>query len=78
MNSLFQTMFMNPPFRQAIFDLPLCDGDINTASDFLRGGKRRMLLEIQKLFVFLQEANSRAWSTKTLTEAFGWGQAEGQ
>ena len=69
---------MNPAFRKAIYDLPLCEGDIETPSVFVTGGKRKMLFQIQRLCVMLQEANLKAWSTLDLTKSFGWNNAEGQ
>ena len=46
MNSLFQALFMNPQFREAIYALPLCDGSLDQPTNFVKGGKRKMLLEI--------------------------------
>lgn len=37
-----------------------------------------MLFEIQRLCVFLQEVNKKAWSTKDLTQSFGWHGGEAQ
>ena len=75
---------MLPEFRQAIFQLPLCVGNISRftilqddsldqPSQFLSGSKREMMLNIQKLFVTMQEQDSRAISTEELTKTFGWG-----
>ena len=58
--------------------MPLCDGTIDKATDFVRGRKYKILLEIQRLLVFLQEADTRAWSTEALTKSFGWGAGQGQ
>ena len=46
LNSLFQALFMNPQFREAIYALPLCDGSLDQPTNFVKGGKRKMLLEI--------------------------------
>ena len=46
LNSLFQALFMNPAFRSAMYDLPLCDGTLENKTNFVKGGKRKMLLEI--------------------------------
>jgi len=78
LNSLFQALYMNPGFRSAIFRLPLCDGSLDKLTEFVKGGKRKMLLEIQRLCVFLQEVNKKAWSTKDLTHSFGWHGGEAQ
>ena len=37
---------MNPQFREAIYSLPLCDGSLDQPTNFVKGGKRKMLLEI--------------------------------
>ena len=44
---------MNPAFRTAIYDLPLSEGTLENATTYVKGGKRKMLLEIQRLFVML-------------------------
>mmetsp|Transcript_18090 Transcript_18090/g.13040 ORF Transcript_18090/g.13040 Transcript_18090/m.13040 type:complete len:107 (+) Transcript_18090:21-341(+) len=43
LNSLFQSLFMTPQFRQAIFELPLCEGSIDKMADFVKGKKGAML-----------------------------------
>lgn len=78
LNSLFQALHMNPAFRDAVFQLPLCDGSLDKPTEFVKGKKREMLLEIQRLSVFLQTADKRAWSTQDLTRSFGWLGQEGQ
>ena len=69
---------MTPVLRQAVFDLPLCDGSLDKPTGFAEGRKYKFLLEVQRLLVFLQEADTRAWSTEELTKAFGWGGGQGQ
>ena len=77
LNSLFQALHLNPAFRSAIFSLPLCNGALDQPSGYVKGNtKNKILLEIQRLCVFLQEADKRAWSTKDLTDAFGWNSNE--
>ena len=78
MNSLFQALYMNPIFRSAIYSLPLCDGSIVKPTDFVKGNKRKILLEIQRLFVMLQSTDRKACSTLDLTKSFGWGAGDGQ
>ena len=78
LNSLLQALFMNPQFREAIYSLPLCDGALDQPTNFVKGGKRKMLLEIQRCFVMLQCSNRSAISTYELTKSFGWNQNEGQ
>ena len=63
MNVRMQDLFMNPAFRKAIYDLPLCQGSLNNPTQFVKGGARKMLLEIQRLFVMLQCCDRKAFST---------------
>ena len=77
MNTRMQDLFMNPAFRAAIYGLPLSEGTLENATTYVKGGKRKMLLEIQRLFVMLQAANRRSYSTESLTQSFGWGQGDG-
>jgi ubiquitin carboxyl-terminal hydrolase 40 len=45
---------MTPQFRQAIFQLPLCEGgSLDTPSGFLSGSRRQMIFNLQRLFVLL-------------------------
>lgn len=44
LNALFQSHFMVPQFRSAIFALPLCDGTIDKPSEFVTKPKARQLL----------------------------------
>ena len=67
---------MNPAFRKAIYDLPLCKGSLNNPTQFVKGGARKMLLEIQRLFVMLQCCDRKAFSTTDLTKSFGWGEGD--
>jgi uncharacterized UBP type Zn finger protein len=64
---------MTPQFRQAIFQLPLCDTNFDTPSTFLSGNRRQMIFNLQRLFVLLQDQDSRAITTEELTKSFGWG-----
>lgn len=79
MNSALQILYMNPIFRQTIYDLPLCEeNDINTPSNFLeKNQKYEILLAIQKLFIRLQYGNIHSISTINLTESFKWEGGEG-
>ena len=76
MNTRMQDLFMNITFRKAVYDLPLSQGTLENATEFVKGGKRKMLLEIQRLFVMLQSSNRRACSTENLTKSFGWGSGD--
>jgi hypothetical protein len=69
---------MTPQFRQAIFNLPLCDEAIDKQVQFGMSKKsHKMLFEIQRMLVMLQEADTRSWSTTDLTKSFGWQNNEG-
>jgi len=46
LNSLFQTLYLTPQFREAIYTLPLCDGNIANRTEFVKGKKATMLFEI--------------------------------
>ena len=69
---------MNPKFREIIYKLPLSEGTLDNPTNYVKGGARKMLLEIQRLFVMLQTSNRRALSTDALTRSFGWGDGEGE
>lgn len=69
---------MNTAFRNAVYALPLSEGTLANATNFVKGGKRKMLLEIQRLFVMLQCSDRKACSTQDLTKSFGWGSGDGQ
>ena len=48
------------------------DNSIDEPSQFVSGQRRKILFAIQKLFVTLQEMNTRATNTEELTNSFGW------
>jgi ubiquitin carboxyl-terminal hydrolase 40 len=79
MNSALQVLFMNPLFRQIIYDLPLCEGeDITKPSQFIESPEMyRILIAFQKLFIQLEKYKIRAVTTKELTEAFNWSSSDG-
>ena len=78
MNSALFVLYMNPILRQIIYDLPLCDEfDIKTPSKFVSNRVMfDILISLQKLFGSLQLLDISALSTKELTEAFGWNNAD--
>lgn len=79
MNSALQVLFMNPLFRQIIYDLPLCENDnVKSSSSFIPQGQMyEILIALQKLFIKLEKYDIRALSTKSLTEAFEWSGSDG-
>ena len=62
MNSLLQTLFHLPLFRQAVYQLPTSDADVPAKS---------IPLAMQTLFYKLQ-FDAKSVGTKDLTQSFGW------
>lgn len=78
MNAALQALYMNPIFRQIIYDLPLAEDDnIAIPSNFVKEGYG-VLLAVQKLFIKLQKLNIRSITTTDLTHAFNWNDGEGR
>ncbi|KAL6758807.1 hypothetical protein V8C86DRAFT_1411207 [Haematococcus lacustris] len=63
MNSLLQTLFHLPYFRQAVYHMPTSETDEPSSN---------MPLALQSLFYKLQYSRTSV-STKDLTKSFGWG-----
>ena len=86
MNSLIQSLFMNPLFRNAIYSIPLCENDLSNPNGNIKGQKFDVLLALQKLLIELERYQVRAItydlviiiSTKNLTRALGWDSSEGR
>ncbi|CAD8126154.1 unnamed protein product [Paramecium sonneborni] len=73
LNSLIQSYYMSPEFRKVILQLPLCKETIENSANLAQNESRnRFLLEFQKLFIQLQNLQSKATSTEALTSSFGW------
>ena len=76
LNSLFQTLFMTPIFRDTVFRLPLEHGPDSQGSESpvfnLSPKKFQVLRAIQDICAQLQASDIRATSTEQLTKAFGW------
>eukprot|EP00051_Salpingoeca_urceolata_P006849 m.90590 g.90590 ORF g.90590 m.90590 type:complete len:1136 (+) comp15013_c1_seq2:388-3795(+) len=66
LNSLLQSLYMTPEFRNAIYRWRR-DGDSKAS---------RIPLELQKLFMLLQTSNEKAIETTSITESFGWKRAD--
>lgn len=79
LNSLIQTLFLTPEFRQQLFSLTFEETGINTK-------RKKIIVELQKLFALLQVGQSNdsvvclddGISTKSLTNSFGWNAAQAQ
>jgi len=68
MNSLLQTLYHLTEFRRTVYAIPTEDVEaVVSQSD----GKRSIVLALQRVFFSLQN-QSRAVSTRELTQAFGW------
>lgn len=68
LNSLIQTLFMTPEFRNALYRLRI-----------KRNGKDEILsipYQLQKLFLKLETSSQRAVETTGLTKSFGWESGE--
>jgi len=68
LNSLLQTLFMTPEFRNALYRWRY-KGDINKASSSIP-------FQLQKLFLKLESSKKKAVETKDLTKSFGWDTSE--
>ncbi|XP_052243350.1 ubiquitin carboxyl-terminal hydrolase 47-like isoform X4 [Dreissena polymorpha] len=66
LNSLLQTLFMTPEFRNAIYKF-------HFKSDT---GVKNIPYQLQRLFLLLQTSKKRAVETMDLTKSFGWDNSE--
>ena len=75
LNSLLQTLYMTPEFRNAIYrwqykpalqSSPLSIEQINAS-------KKNIPYQLQKLFLQMQTTNKKCLHTQDLTQSFGWG-----
>eukprot|EP00048_Salpingoeca_helianthica_P014812 m.223684 g.223684 ORF g.223684 m.223684 type:complete len:1224 (+) comp16297_c0_seq1:475-4146(+) len=64
LNSLLQTLFMTPEFRNALYEWRPPSTGTSIAT------------ELQRLFVLLQTSKSRSVETTDLTKSFGWDRSE--
>ncbi|CAE1293695.1 USP40 [Acanthosepion pharaonis] len=72
LNSLLQTLFLTPEFRENLFQLTEKElGDLSKKND--PEAKVRVIpLQLQRLFTQLLFSNRHSISTAELTESFGW------
>ncbi|WAR06828.1 UBP47-like protein [Mya arenaria] len=66
LNSLLQTLYMTPEFRNAIYRFHF-DSD---------AGQKSIPYQLQRLFLLLQTSKKRAVETTDLTKSFGWDSSE--
>lgn len=73
LNSLIQSCYICPEFRNNILALQLCKDTISQPSDLITNlEKHKFLLEWQKLFIKLRCYQVFAVTTEELTKSFGW------
>ena len=70
LNSLIQSLYMTPEFRNAVFRW-----EYKASSD--KKSSTSIPHQLQKLFVLLQTTDRENLETKDLTTSFGWTSAEG-
>ncbi|XP_060066969.1 ubiquitin carboxyl-terminal hydrolase 40-like [Ylistrum balloti] len=72
LNSLLQTLFLTPEFREALFDLG--DEELGKLEERdVPGSKVRVIpIQLQKLFARLLLSDQQSVPTVDLTESFGW------
>ncbi|XP_053398003.1 ubiquitin carboxyl-terminal hydrolase 47-like isoform X2 [Mercenaria mercenaria] len=66
LNSLIQTLYMTPEFRNAIYRFHFDSGK----------GVKNIPYQLQRLFLLLQTSTKRAVETTDLTKSFGWDSSE--
>ncbi|XP_018115793.1 ubiquitin carboxyl-terminal hydrolase 47-like isoform X2 [Xenopus laevis] len=68
LNSLLQTLFMTPEFRNALYKWEFEESEKDAASS--------IPYQLQRLFVLLQTSKKRAIETTDVTRSFGWDSSE--
>ncbi|MEE6523103.1 hypothetical protein FKM82_021839 [Ascaphus truei] len=68
LNSLLQTLFMTPEFRNALYKWAYEESEDPVTS---------IPYQLQRLFVLLQTSKKRAIETTDVTRSFGWDSSEG-
>lgn len=68
LNSLLQTLFMTPEFRNAIYRWEFTGSEEEAA--------KSIPYQLQKLFLHLQTSTKRAVETTDVTKSFGWDSSE--
>ncbi|XP_064647574.1 ubiquitin carboxyl-terminal hydrolase 40-like [Lineus longissimus] len=72
LNSLLQTLFLTPEFRDALFALGT--NELGRIEDKNKAGSKVRIIpiELQRLFVRMLHLNQSCTSTTDLTDSFGW------
>ncbi|TRY93266.1 hypothetical protein DNTS_021645 [Danionella cerebrum] len=68
LNSLLQTLFMTPEFRNALYNWEFEDSEEDPVTS--------IPYQLQRLFVLLQTSKKRAIETTDVTRSFGWDSSE--
>ncbi|XP_059372965.1 ubiquitin carboxyl-terminal hydrolase 47-like [Carassius carassius] len=68
LNSLLQTLFMTPEFRNALYNWEFEDSEDDPVNS--------IPYQLQRLFVLLQTSKKRAIETTDVTRSFGWDSSE--
>uniref|UniRef100_A0A914WMJ7 Ubiquitin carboxyl-terminal hydrolase 47 n=1 Tax=Plectus sambesii TaxID=2011161 RepID=A0A914WMJ7_9BILA len=68
LNSLIQTLYMTPEFRNALYDWEFAGSTEEEA--------KNIPCQLQKLFLLLQTSDRGSLETKDLTASFGWDSSE--
>nr|XP_055070007.1 ubiquitin carboxyl-terminal hydrolase 47 isoform X2 [Misgurnus anguillicaudatus] len=68
LNSLLQSLFMTPEFRNALYNWEFEDSDEDPITS--------IPYQLQRLFVLLQTSKKRAIETTDVTRSFGWDSSE--
>ncbi|XP_026071619.1 ubiquitin carboxyl-terminal hydrolase 47-like [Carassius auratus] len=68
LNSLLQTLFMTPEFRNALYNWEFEDSEEDPVNS--------IPYQLQRLFVLLQTSKKRAIETTDVTRSFGWDSSE--
>ncbi len=66
LNSLVQSLYMTPEFRNGIYRWSL--NEVSSDED----NKKNIPFQLQRLFLNLQTSNKKAIHTSDLTKSFGW------
>ncbi len=70
LNSLIQTLYMTPEFRNGIYRWKSTDTSLKVDDD--ENSKKNIPFQLQRLFLNLQTSNKKSIQTHDLTKSFGW------
>lgn len=72
LNSLLQTMYLTPGFRDALFSIPPTDLGYLSVDGAKAASARTIPFELQTLFAGMARMDQASVSTEELTKSFGW------